>query len=46
MDGSQGAAADPQAAVRRAPVRISALRSEDISVRIYRGGKVSEVKVP
>jgi pilus assembly protein CpaB len=45
MDGPQGAAEDPQAA-RRAPVRISAMRSEDISVRIYRGGKVSEVKVP
>jgi pilus assembly protein CpaB len=53
MEGPQGAtqgvaqsvAADPQI-TRRAPVRISALRSEDISVRIYRGGKVSEVKVP
>jgi hypothetical protein len=50
MDGpqgvAQGVAAEPHTTVSRAPVRISALRSEDISVRIYRGGKVSEVKVP
>ncbi len=44
MAGPQGAA-EPQT-VPHAPVRVSALRPEDISVRIYRGGKVSEVKVP
>ena len=44
MNGPQGVA-DAQAA-RRAPVRMSALSEESISVRIYRGPKVSEVKVP
>jgi pilus assembly protein CpaB len=45
MDGPQGAANPPPAS---RPLRVSALpsRAEDISVRIYRGGKVSEVKVP
>jgi pilus assembly protein CpaB len=49
MDGPQGAVASEPQAIRHtasAPVRVSAVRSEDISVRIYRGGKVSEVKVP
>jgi hypothetical protein len=45
MDGPQGVVPDPQA-IRHTPVRISALRPEEVSVRIYRGGKVSEVKVP
>jgi pilus assembly protein CpaB len=42
MTGPQGAAAPPPAA--RRPVRVA--RSEVIAVRIYRGGAVSEVKVP
>jgi pilus assembly protein CpaB len=52
MDGPQGAVADNTPTVRSAPVRYSApirysaLPSEEISVRIYRGAKVSEVKVP
>jgi len=52
MEGPQGAAAaaaEPQAnrrTITSSPVRYSALRSEEISVRVYRGGKVSEVKVP
>jgi pilus assembly protein CpaB len=48
MEGAQGAVAESQAAApARRPMRVSSLpRSEDISVRIYRGGKVSEVKVP
>lgn len=44
MTGPTGAG-DP-APVRRRPIRISAVRSEDIAVRIFRGGKVSEVRVP
>jgi pilus assembly protein CpaB len=43
MGGPQGAAAPPPP-IRR-PVRVAA-RSEAISVRIYRGGAVTEVKVP
>jgi pilus assembly protein CpaB len=50
MDGPQGvaavAAAEPQTTAARRPMHVSALRAEDIQVRIYRGGKVSEVKVP
>jgi pilus assembly protein CpaB len=53
MDGPQGVASDiPQTIARRAPssaapLRVSALRPEEIvSVRVYRGAKVSEVKVP
>ena len=45
MSGPQGAAPESQP-VRRQQVRVSALRAEEISVRIYRGNKVSEVKVP
>lgn len=46
MEGPQGVAAEPPTDRRVTPVRIGALPPEDISVRIYRGGKVSEVKVP
>jgi pilus assembly protein CpaB len=42
MAGPQGAA-EPEA-VRR-PVRVAAVR-EDIAVRVYRGAKVTEVRVP
>lgn len=42
MDGPQGVLPDP---ARRAPMRFSAIRAEEI-VRVYRGGKVTEVKVP
>lgn len=42
MEGPQGAA--PVERVR-APVRVAAVH-EDIAVRIWRGGKVSEVRVP
>ena len=43
MEGPQGAA-DPHPA--RASIRISALPPAELSVRIYRGEKVSEVRVP
>jgi len=43
MSGPQGAVEPPPPPPRAAPVRIA---HEDIAVRIYRGGKVSEVRVP
>ena len=43
MDGPQGAA--PAETVRR-PVRVAAAAHEDIAVRVWRGGKVTEVRVP
>ena len=45
MDGPQGALPTTPT-VRNVPMRFSGLRSEEISVRIYRGAKVSEVQVP
>jgi pilus assembly protein CpaB len=46
-EGPQGAANSQPNQPSHRPIRVSALpRTEDIQVRIYRGGKVSEVKVP